>query len=162
MCHAHACLHILTAALSRRSTWVHSLPVPMGGARAAHGEAEDVTMPAGWSLPQAPGCDPPGEGTAWRSRPSFIPPHLHESLVSSLASLLAGCQSPYLPNGNLLTGKQPGVNWGRLDQWVKQTNKEKFNGERFNILDTGWKQLCQEVTEESWTTEAVGNGCWVF
>ena len=80
--------------------------------------------------------------------PRFIPPHLHESLVSSLASLLAGCQSPYLPNGNLLTGKQPGVNWGRLDQWVKQTNKEKFNGERFNILDTGSKQLCQEVTRE--------------
>lgn len=84
---------------------MHSLPVPMGGARAAHGEAEDVTMPAGWSLPQ--GTDQ----TSWRGHCVEAEALIHSSPPSIettrefLGSPLLRCQSPYLPNGNLLTGK---------------------------------------------------------
>ena len=126
----------------------------MGGSRAAHGEAEGVTMPAG--------CDPPGEATDWRSRPS-----IHSSPPAGITLALFG-RSPRWVSVSLSTKwksldwegswlfweTEPGVNWGRLDQWVKQTNKGKFKGKRFNILDTGSKLLCQEVREESWTSRS--------
>lgn len=60
--------------------------------------------------------------------PRFIPPHPNESLVSSLASPLAGCQSPYQPNGNLLTGKDLDC-FGKLSQesteagWTNGSNR---------------------------------------
>lgn len=58
---------------------------------------------------------------------------------------------------------EPGANGGRLDQWVKPTNKRKFNGKRFNILDTGLGNNCaRQEWRSAELAEGLGQRCRTF
>ena len=105
---------------------MHFLPVPMGENTELHTERQRVSLcPPAVTLPERPLTG--GQG------PRFIPPHQHESLWRSLAGLLAGCQCPYLPNGNLLTGKD-------LDCFGKPSQES---------IEAGWISGSNRLTREN-------------
>lgn len=111
-----------------------------------------------WVEIESPGFFPsPGTNNLWDL--SQVPSlGVHFLICQMETCLIKGWEGSWL-----FWGTEPESNWGRLEQWIKKTNKIKFTGKRFSIPEMGSENNC---THKEWgpaeEADAPGTKWWTF